>query len=369
MLRAKLYELAERSAKNNKLSKEDSIEIYDSADIIPFSYLAESSAQEEEMSSLATQLAEQGWLVARFDWRWPRDKLVIIDGNIYLDPPERDGGAILYSPRDNFAVISNTLPTPALEELRHALFGKTKAYLVPPGFFRIHMDGKGDILMHIRHIDLSLAILQEAKVLLVDPYYYRQFKAEVDKIKKGENYKVVKVDKKEAYLHPTNCLTLPDGTIIMERAPATISAIERAAPGKKLKIIQVNKSLLASLLRYGSIRCSSNYFYPVVEDLIGLDFGFNKDEVATLIAFLESHREEISISSGKVVISDKGQEILARDLLLRLAKREWGEAIAYEKIIAIADNFLPICLKPIFIPPEERLLGRMGTTDPSMSSV
>lgn len=353
VLRTNLYALAKYYAKDKgELTIEDGERINGSLGFTRRDFPTDSFERDEEMLSLATQLSDLGFSVARSDRRWPRDKLLIADGSIFVNTPEAEGGAILYSPKDNFVIISDALNAEARATLTRALYGKARVYVVPSGFLRIHTDGETDIPVRNPHIDLSVGILQDAKILLVDPYYYNhsQFKGYIDEIASAEGYKIVLVNEEEAYLHPANCLTLPDGTVVMEKAPRTISAIREIESAGRLKIIQVAKSMSASILRYGSIRCASNYFYPVIKDL--MDQGFNRDELASFAAFLESHREEISVSSaGDVSISPRGQEILARDLLLRLVIRQ-------EKMRGSID-----------MPKSRRLLEQMKTDSTLLSSV
>lgn len=298
--------------------------------------------QEEEMIELAGQLADMGYMITRLDRRWPIDYYTLINGEIFLggdidfpEIPSIEGGNIVYSAKDRFLLLSNEVTVGLKTEFKDILNGRIKVYEIPSGYIRIYREGKAHIAAAMpSHIDLSIGILEDAKILLVDKFYMSRpgYGEKIKDIAKAEGYKIVHVDEDEAHLHPANFIKLPDGKILMEKAPKTINNIQNNLPeGVTLDIIQVNRSLLASILHYGSIRCSTGIYYPIVSNL--LENGLSKEEIAGFLAFLESDSNEISIDDkGVLTISEKGKDILSNEILLRMAKKKYGGKI--EKIVA-----------------------------------
>ncbi len=306
---------------------------------------------EEELKALHMQLAKLGYYVAKAeDHRWLGDQYLIINGYIFTRDDNElpgqtlaEGGAILYSQKDRFVIMSDAVDEKVKSGIRRALYGRMKIYEVPAGFVRLHTEGKPDKLMRHHHIDLTLGILEDAKILLVDPFYYRYpYHSIIRNIADKEGYEIVVVDESEAYLHPANFVKLPDGKILMENAPRTVVAIKRVLPkGSKLEIIPAKKSLRANSLNYGSLKCVSTHYYPIVNDLI--EAGFSKEEIAAFIAFLESHKNGVAINGQRqVIMSPRAQQILATELLLRLVIKKEQFDIRPEAIRKIAASFMQL---------------------------
>lgn len=300
--------------------------------------------QEEERAQCAKQLASLGYGVTRLsDARWAVDNYQVINGEMLLRKPGEmpgesiaEGGNMVYSAKDRFLIISESMSDRVKLRIRNIFKGRMKVYELPAGYFRIHAQGKKDIPARMDdHIDLSIGILEDAKLLLIDGAYLSRpdFSGKIYEIAKAEGYSVVTVDESEAYLHPANFLKLPDGRILMERVPKTIDRIRSSLPeGSTLEIIQLERSFITNLLAFGSLRCATSRLYPIVDEL--LKNGLGKEEISVFLAFLDEHSGEVNLDErGGVDITERGKRILANELLLRLTKkREGAKNYILEKI-------------------------------------
>jgi len=113
------------------------------------------------------------------------------------------------------------------------------------------------------HIDTVLALVPgKQNVMVVDPYYYEDNKRLLKKIAKETNHKIVKIAKSEAHLLPANLINLPDGRVLINKAPRLRRQLEKYGA----KVIMMDRPIKANpLYMMGGLRCMTMDFMPTKE--------------------------------------------------------------------------------------------------------
>jgi len=310
----------------------------------------------EQWDTLAKFYYERfGYIVAREEKvEFPQDYFTIIAGkkvlanffNLARDGVG-DGGTVIWSDKDRFVFVSDALIderfvwniTGTLKFIQD-MQGIMEIYFVPPR-------------TENSHIDTVIGIIDNLKILLVDPYYYEEYKKRIDDIAGLEGYEVVTVDESEVDILPTNFVRLDDGRILMNYAPLTLEKIADKVGKKPEEILEKYIVMVPELhITYpskeegpgpASIRCMCNKDYPLIEYL--RQHGWTGEEIESLIMVREYQSElwEISEDDKVVIKEEETMDLVVNELLLRrLLERDKLGQVSITHLKEIQQNFLEL---------------------------
>jgi hypothetical protein len=196
---------------------------------------------------------------------WARDQWVKI--GMRLEAPQRalhqrgvyhafgEGGTMVQVGPREFAVYRGIAKDPRLAKYQR---GGYKFELMPEGiiFERVLSDLLGTrVYSATPHIDLSIGAVPEKRVVGVDPNYYSDNKASVERMVKNFKAKLVQVPREEADRHPANFLLLGNGKVLVDSgAKRFIQMLE----GAGVTVVPTAVPLNALISLKGGLRCLFN---------------------------------------------------------------------------------------------------------------
>lgn len=108
------------------------------------------------------------------------------------------------------------------------------------------------VFVYSDHIDMRLNILNKEKIILVDSDYLSDNRKAIERIANRTDHLIVEIPHRESKLSPANFLKLPDGKILLNKAPKTAAKLEENG----VTVIMPDRPITASPLHHhGSIRC------------------------------------------------------------------------------------------------------------------
>jgi hypothetical protein len=172
-----------------------------------------------------------------------------------------EGGLVV--PGDGFVLLSKKAGAIAKEQFeRQGL----KVYMLPSGVkdYRVMASGRTSasrqpLFYKFAHIDMFINVIPGKKLLVVDPYYYAANKPEIDAVARETGHRVVKVAVSEAPLHPANLLHLPDGRVLINKAPRLARQLEKRGLESGKDYIMMDRKIIANPTFFsGGIRCMTS---------------------------------------------------------------------------------------------------------------
>ncbi|MFH1093067.1 MAG: HEAT repeat domain-containing protein [Candidatus Omnitrophota bacterium] len=168
------------------------------------------------------------------------------------------GETVIFPGKNPLLVLSESLSTVVVPLSKK--FPDIDITLLPIGFVTYKLKNGEDVLIGTSHIDCVIErippeITYHGKpILIIDPRYYAELQMRedsrtfLDKLKREYNVRIVVVEKEEEYLNPANFIQLPDGRIIINKAPKTIAKlIDNGLMPDKLIVLKEPVSSMAAL--------------------------------------------------------------------------------------------------------------------------
>ena len=174
-----------------------------------------------------------------------------------------EGGRVVVG--NGIALVSDVLKdTKELKELEKRV---DKIYFLPSIKLKLEMKLSPtidmldeDVYREHSHIDLAVGLVRGRngeKVMIVDPNYYKDNKELLKRIARETGHRIIKIAKSEAHLRPANFLVLPDGKILMNKAPKLKRQLEKHG----VDVIMMDRPLKEHIkFTAGGIRCSTAEF-------------------------------------------------------------------------------------------------------------
>lgn len=186
---------------------------------------------------------------------FPRDEHTFLGGTYFSGiHPLSEGGTVVWSDRDRLAFFSHGVDAEAIKK-----FSQESMYLC----FSIPTPKNNS------HIDTKIGLLENLKLLLIDPNYYSDNQEIMDQIALKIGYQIVTTDPADIFLSPANMIQFPNYKPIVIEAPNTLSRIayQLQQPIEELKnqLLLIPNHFQMAMFIHG-IRCMSNTQWPFWND-------------------------------------------------------------------------------------------------------